>query len=145
MTPKFVIVSNPAVRWPVTIKIPADGGIVESRFEAQIRVYSEQEYESLLPKPQEGERTPDEVLAENAAFLPKFVLDWYGVTDEHGKGVPIHRLQEIIKGPYGIPLSVGLWRAVSEVRLGIDPQGGATEKNSAPSPAPGLAQEATGN
>ena len=143
--PNFVISSSPTVRWPVTVKIPGDGGMTESRFDARIRVFSEQEYDDLLPKAVDGNRSPEEVLAENAACLPKFILDWDGVTDDQDNPIPIARLPEILQGPYGIPLSAGLWRAISEVRLGIDPQGGATEKNSVPSPAPGSATEATRN
>ncbi len=140
--PAFILDQNPTVRWPVTVRIPADGGqLATYRFEARIRVYSEDDYERLLPKQaltedgKPAQRSTKEVLAENAATLPSFIADWSGVLDAERRPLPIEALREqLLHGPYGMTLSQGLWRAVHEVRYGLEPaQGGATLGNSAPS------------
>lgn len=140
---EFRIVSKPVVRWPVTVKLPADGGRIDARrFEADIRVFSEQDYAAALPA-ENRQCTLAERLAENARLLPLHIMEWYGVTDDHGP-LPIERLPELIEdSPYGVPLSVALWQAIGEVRFGIPPDNvGATEKNSAPPPAPGATSAA---
>ena len=146
-TPAFVLDPNPTVRWPVTVRIPADGGqLATFRFEARVRVYAEDDYERLLPRPPLGEdgkaepRSARAVLAENAAALPAHIVDWFGVLDADGRAVPIDALPEqLAYGPYGMALSQGLWRAVNEVRYGLTPSGGATLGNCVPSPATGSA------
>ncbi|MDR2450999.1 MAG: hypothetical protein LBE85_04340 [Candidatus Accumulibacter sp.] len=144
MSSTFIFTAEPAVRWPVTVRLPADGGaFAEVAFEALIRVYSETEFERLTPAPG-GEKTKStrEVLEENADILPRIVIDWFGVLDARGDPAPIASLAEIIRhNPYGLPLSAALWRAINEVRFGLDPKqrGGETVKNSVPSPAAGRA------
>ncbi|MDR2092277.1 MAG: hypothetical protein LBP58_03020 [Azoarcus sp.] len=135
----LTIAREPTVIWPVTVRLPDDGGTLgEHRITAYIRVYSEREYAKLVPAAAEeiAPRALAEVLAENARLFPRFIVDWEGVTDEAGEPVPVGQLPEIIQGPYGGALSAALWRAIAEVRFGIDASGGATEKNSVPSPAP---------
>ncbi|ATE60169.1 hypothetical protein [Thauera sinica] len=146
----FVIDPCPTVRWPVTVRIPADGGPADFRFEADIRVHSEEAYARVLPPEADAPFLPDdvpalskktmaEVLQENAHYLPMHVVGWHGVIDAQGKPVSVESLPEqILYGPYGIALSRGLWRAINEVRYGLDPyQPGATAGNSAPSPDAG--------
>lgn len=155
MKTQFVIDREPVVRWPVTVALPQAGGkIAEFRFEADIRVCSEEEFETIVPdhaeapKAEEIEakqeaaikrRTLREVLQENAQVLPRLVRNWYGVCGPAGTPVPISDLPSTITGPYGRALSIALWRAIHQVRYGIpaDETPGAAEGNSAPSPAAG--------
>lgn len=153
MTPKFILDPAPTVAWPVVVSLPADGGVLTDwRFTGVFRVYSEVDYERLLPKPAldaEGklvERTRAQVLAENAASLPSHLVGWLDVVGPDDKAVPIAELPRVLtETPYGMPLSVGLWRAVMEIRYGVPPQGAApaadeqvtTLGNSAPPPAAG--------
>lgn len=143
--PTFVILQNPIVRWPVVVRIPSDGGMAEWRFDADIRVFSEERHEALMPPVPDDKDAKrarpamKEVLADNAHWLPMHVANWYGVVGGDGQPLPVEALPEqILYGPYGVPLSRGLWRAIHEVRYGLDPlQGGATAGNSAASPGAG--------
>jgi hypothetical protein len=153
MTQKFILDPAPTVAWPVTVALPADGGaLADWQFTGVFRVYSEADYERLLPRPpvaDDGrpvERTRAQVLAENAAALPQFLVGWLDVVHPDGTPVPIAALPDIVTGhPCGLPLSAGLWRAVMEIRYGVAPakgQGAAPEAvstagNSAPPPAAG--------
>jgi hypothetical protein len=142
--PVFILKQDPSVRWPVTVRLPADGGgFVEQVFEAEIRVLPECEYKALIPRVG-GERDITDILVENADILPRLVSNWFGVADDTGEVIPITALENILlRTPYGVPLSAGLWRAINEVRFGTDASGGATEKNSVSSPAAGRARAAT--
>ncbi|MDR1351488.1 MAG: hypothetical protein LBJ59_12080 [Zoogloeaceae bacterium] len=133
----FKMQEEPTVWWPVTIRLPADGGVfVEQKFEAKIRVLPESEYAQFSLR-EDVERGMAETLAENARLLPRLVLDWIDVSDEAGH-VTILRLPELLThSAYGVPLSIALWQAIAEVRYGLPSAAGATEKNSEPSPEPG--------
>ena len=139
--PLFVIDTNPAVNWPVTVKLPADGGtFVEYQFTARIRVLAEADYAALAPV---ATNTPDvivpaaptwhEILADNARQFASLVVGWEGPTDTEGNPVPFtpEALKSQVLGPRGKELSAGLWQAISEVRFG------ARLKNSEPLPAAG--------
>ena len=148
MKSQFIIETNPIVRWPVTVSLPADGGqLAEFEFDATVRVCSEAEYNRLMPPQAESEdaqddeikrRTLEEVLAENAKILPRLILDWRGPS-AGGEPIPIADLPSMLVGPYGRALSVALYQAVFQVRHGLPAkeQPGATEGNSAPQPAAG--------
>lgn len=152
MQTHFVIEREPSVTWPVTVELPQPGGrIAPFRFDAEVRVLSEDEYEAFIPahgadddveSAQDAEiqrRTLREVLADNARVLPRLITGWHGVTAPGGGEVPIADLPAVLTGPYGRALSVALWRAIHQVRYGIpaDDTPGAAEGNSAPSPAAG--------
>ncbi|MDR0701328.1 MAG: hypothetical protein LBF61_02795 [Azoarcus sp.] len=148
--PVFKIVDNPTVWWPVTLNVPVDGGVHEQRrIEACIRVLPESTYqeklEPLAARQRELRDNPAAVLDLSAAHLREYVVDWRGIVDTEG-AIPISGLPDLIRGPYGRPLTDGLWRAIAEVRFGLPPQHeGATAKNSVPSPAPGQATAAPTN
>lgn len=142
----FVIDPQPKVRWPVRVSLPADGGHADFLFHADIRVFAEDDYDALLPaRPADVDGRPlKDILAQNAELLPKFVAGWDGVTHPDGSAVPVSELPTLLIGPYGRPLSVGLFRAIGEVRYGLDPDlGGASEGNSAPPSAAGSTADAT--
>lgn len=143
----FVIDMTPTVAWPVTVLLPVAGGkVAPFRFSATVRVFSEREYEQMLPAAAAdtenaedtqgaGGRTLADVLDENARELPRHILDWDGVRDIDGKPLAIDVLPETLRGPYGPALSKGLWRAVMEVRYGLPAgQPGANLGNSSGSP-----------
>lgn len=79
----FVIDPEPKVWWPVRVSVPVDAGFAEFAFEAQLRVYSEEDYARLLPEaaPDAAQLDLRAVLARNAELIPQFVSDWRGVTD----------------------------------------------------------------
>ena len=138
--PDFMLDADPTVRWPVTVELPADGGQkAEFRFFANIRVLPDSGYDALEPAKSETPPGISEVLQHNARILPQLVTGWSGIRDASGP-VPIERLPQIIQeSPYGRALSKGLWRAVAEVRFGLDAyDGGAALGNSETSPADGL-------
>lgn len=137
----FVIDPAPTVRWPVKVSLPADGQPegAEFVFEADIRVFSEAEFEALLARPMPAPGSAISViLAENAQLLSTIVTGWRGVVRPDGSAVPIDALPALLTGPYGRPLSVALFQAIGEVRFGVRPDiPGATEGNSAPPSADG--------
>jgi hypothetical protein len=164
--PAFVVQRTPTVAWPVTLSLPADGGrLAEVAFTGIFRVLSEDEHEAIAPShlPPADAASADadtaparpvqrpwrEVLAENAALLPRYLTDWKGVLDEHGQPVPVSELPALLQGPHGKALSVGLVRAIAEVRWGVAAQpGGALAGNSQPardagSSAPAVSAPAT--
>lgn len=150
MSVQFFIEKDPAVWWPVTVRQPAnDGSVAEFQFKARVRVLPEEAIAAILParEPLPGEageaseaREPKplrEVLAENAVRLPKLIDDWQGVQDAAGP-VPIARLPELLVGPYGRALSIGLYQAVHQVRFGMPPETPpANAGNSSPPPVTG--------
>lgn len=149
--PAFVIADNPTVPWPVVVALPAAGGkTVSFAFEGTFRLLSEDAYDQLLAKDGPTVETPagdtggvatktverslKEVLAENARILPQLVVDWT-VKNTAGVPIPIADLAKTLTGPYGRPLSVGLYRALYQIRYGMDfSDGGANAGNSASSP-----------
>ena len=138
----FVIDPEPKVWWPVRVSVPVDAGFAEFAFEAQLRVYSEEDYARLLPEsaPAADLRA---VLAHNAGLIPQFVTDWRGVTDPAGVPMPIAALPAVLTGPYGKAFSVGFNRAIAELRYGVAPDGeSASRGNSAPPPAAGSTADA---
>ena len=83
------------------------------------------------------------VLARNAELIPRFVTDWRGVTDPAGQPMPISALPAVLTGPYGKAFSVGLNRAIAELRYGVAPDGESVSRgNSAPPPAAGSTADA---
>ncbi|MDO8932074.1 MAG: hypothetical protein Q7U97_06755 [Rhodocyclaceae bacterium] len=143
-TPLFVVDADPRVLWPVTLRLPVDGGqFADHRFHAVFRVLPESRYVELLDKVVElDDASTEAMLAENARRFPAFVADW---TDElkDGAGNVIAfseaKLQELVTGPYGGPLSRGLWHAITEVRYK------ARLGNSVPPPAVGADPAASGS
>lgn len=121
--PEFVIDDNPVVDWPVTVSLPAHGGkYVDFRFTASLRVLSPQEYDDLIRGANDGKDRPlPEVLQHNVQAFNRLVAGWDGVKDIAGNPVAFSqgRLAQEVTGPRGPALSVGLWRAINEVRFGV--------------------------
>ncbi|MBS0370760.1 MAG: hypothetical protein JSS57_16365 [Proteobacteria bacterium] len=142
----FVVDPEPKVWWPVRVSLPIGGRFQDVELKAYLRVYSEEEYSRLLPQVQpataEGDApvaalTLAEVLEKNAVLFPQFIADWDGVVSPDGTPLPISTLPDLVRGPYGKAFSVGINRAINEVRYGIDATPSASEGNSAPSPGDG--------
>ncbi len=119
---EFYIDANPAVWWPVSVSTPHPQGPVTQTFRAKIAILSEEAYDELFSekagdKPA-AEQTLKDILARNARLLPKIVLDWE-LKNSAGENVSISSLAAILTGPYGRSISIGLNRAVNEVRYGL--------------------------
>jgi hypothetical protein len=121
--PLFVVDPDPVVVWPVIVALPVDGGqFKDFSFDAHIRVMSPDEYAELTkgdsdttPKPLEA------VLQENARLFPFMITGWNKVNDPAGNPIlftPL-ALTRLITGPHGGPLSVGIWKAIHEIRNGV--------------------------
>ena len=145
----FVICANPTIVWPVRVSLPSSGGgSTEFAFEATFKVLSEEDYETQLA-PSKSEETEGEekkgrsirnILDENARILPALVEGWT-VKNAQGADIPISDLPKTLKGPYGRALSVGFYRAINEIRYGIDLNtDSASLGNSKASPADGAAE-----
>ncbi|TXT23898.1 MAG: hypothetical protein FD134_1867 [Gallionellaceae bacterium] len=120
-TPLFVIDDAPEVEWPITVSLPADGGrFADYRFTARMRVLAPQEYEDLLRDTGGEEQPLAEVLKHNTQVFNRVITGWSGVQDSAGSPIAFTngRLAQEINGPRGPALSVGLWRAINEVRYG---------------------------
>lgn len=125
--PCFIIDPAPTIKWPVTVRLPADGGeVAEFRFTGEFKRLSEEELDKLLgsgdPAKAE-EKDPKrlaQILEENAALFPKLLVGWEGVKKSDGADVPFTftTLDQQITGPNGPFLSAGLWRAIAEIRNG---------------------------
>lgn len=127
--PLFVIDHNPAVDWPVIVKLPADGGTFEEyQFTAKFRVLSPAGYAALFAA---GDAAADlamqEVLKDNVRQFAELVVGWggsgeawEGPTDINGNPVPFtpEELAAQVAGPRGAELSAGLWVAIREIRSG---------------------------
>lgn len=120
----FVIVDNPVAEdWPVTVSLPQPGGKFEHfRFSASIRVLSPDEYEALVGNEQApaADVNMSEILKRNAPIFARLLTGWKGIKNSAGNEVPFSAevLSEQIRGPFGVALSRGLWKAVNEVRFG---------------------------
>ena len=144
--PAFVIDPAPTIEWPVTVSIPVDGGeTAEYQFTGIFKRMSEAELDEVLGvddakktkalpeiKPDDGvvelvagepfipAPRMQEVLRENAELFSKLQVGWRGVKNSAGAEVAfdIAILQAQITGTIGRFLSVGLWRAIAEIRTG---------------------------
>lgn len=138
--PVFVIDPNPVVSWPVTVRLPVDGGTFdEFQFSARLRVLSERAYSELWAADKAAEDVALADYMENSAkLLTQVVADWSGPVDAENVAVAFSPdvLRQQLIGPYGQALAKGLWKAVAEVRYG------AVLGNSAPLLASGLSDAA---
>lgn len=94
--------------------------------------------ESLAVIPQAppiGERPPHVTLALNARIFARFMNGWSKVMDADGNPIAYSTaaLAELVTGPDGMAISVGINQALAQIRFGIAPA-----KNAQASPAPGL-------
>ncbi len=126
--PLFVIDQTGAVKWPVVVKIPADGGeFAAFQFTGVFKRMAESEYDAIM-RPKMVEVSGDivsgksraEILAENAELFPQLLTGWEGVRDAQGATVPfgVDVLKQQILGANGMHLSAGLWQAIFEIRNG---------------------------
>jgi hypothetical protein len=84
----FVFVAEPKVWWPVKVRVPRDGGIIEtSEFEARFRVVSATRFNELLAA---GAR---ELLAD-------VLVMWRGILDEDGALVPFAMRDQLLDIPF---------------------------------------------
>jgi hypothetical protein len=125
--PLFVIDNDPIVDWPVIVKLPVSGGTFEEHhFDVSMRVLSPDEYEQLFKDApgniKDGQDVPamSAVIKLNAPIFQRLITGWNKVSDKDGNAVAYspERLAEQISGPRGPALSLGIWRAISEVRYG---------------------------
>lgn len=148
MSQAFIIDSNPSIWWPVSVSVPRPQGPVTQQFKAKIAVLSEEAFEELFaPQADDvpaAEQALKDILARNARILPKLILDW-DVKNTVGEIISISELPGHLTGPYGRALSIGLNRAINEIRYGLpsndnaddEPTEGANVGNSERSPDAG--------
>jgi len=149
ITPLFVIDNDPVVEWPVVVRIPTAGGkFTEYQFGVSMRVLAPAEYEELFKSgvgnmsvseadiESASSRELSEVLKLNAQVFKRLIVGWdSSVVDRSGTAVPFspEKLEAQILGARGPALSVGIWRAINEVRFGVrmggDTQPGAQTGN----------------
>jgi hypothetical protein len=133
--PLFVIDADSPVKWPVIVRIPADGGeFATFQFTGVFKRLSEEEYEAILGAKKvklpdvEGTQKLDlvegklrsEILGENAELFPQLMVGWEDVRSANGSSVEFsaETLRKQITGKNGMHLSIGLWVAISEIRNG---------------------------
>jgi len=147
--------------WPVTVALfEADdaGNVseVKNTFVAHFKPFTEDEFEalrqaanaahpaapdSLAPDPDENTPMPI-VLRRNADLFCGVIVGWGPeVRDEHGVPLPFSpaALSALVTGPDGAAVSVGIHKAIVQIRFGAAP-----EKNVETSPAPGPIPSAGG-
>lgn len=136
--PLFVIDNDPIVPWPVIVKLPAAGGtFAEYQFTVLMRVLSPAEYEKLFADAPKTDGAASKTLAEvvqlNAPIFQRLITGWEGVCDRDGNAVAYtpEKLAEQVTGPRGPVLSVGLWRAINEIRYGLRLDDGTTKDGAA--------------
>lgn len=131
--PLFVIDPAPTIRWPVEVTLPVDGGetvtyqftgifnrLSNEALDALLGVDADTNLESLVKEQKENPKRAQEVLRENAEIFPKLLVGWEDVKTSDGKSFPfsVSALQQHVTGPNGTFLSIGIWRAVNEIRSG---------------------------
>lgn len=143
--PLYVIDADSPVQWPVTVRLPADGGeFAAFRFTGVFKRLSEEAFEAIMATRQEklpeigtaeqvelaadelstavlsAGKSRAEILEGNAALFPQFMVGWIGVVDASGKEVPFTQeiLHKQITGVNGMHLSVAIWTAIHEIRNG---------------------------
>jgi len=132
--PAFTIDPAPTIEWPVTVDIPVDGGASAAfQFTGVFKRLPEAELDKLLgvdvgaihespeaPEAEAKEKRIQDVLRENAELFPQLLVGWEGVKTASGADAEFsaESLKVQITGANGRFLSIGLWRAVSEIRHG---------------------------
>ena len=90
----FVLSQSPSYKWPVEIKIAADGGVYEKfTFDAEFkRLPSERVKEVLNPKDSASSLSDED-------FCREVVLGWSGIKDDKGAEVPFSQdaLEKLLK------------------------------------------------
>jgi len=127
--PAFTIDPAPTIEWPVTVDLPVDGGESGAfQFTGIFKRLPEAELDKLLgvdvgaihESPEAKEKRIQDVLRENAELFPSLLAGWKGVKTASGEeaAFSVESLQAQVVGLNGRFLSIGLWRAVSEIRRG---------------------------
>ena len=74
----FKLKKSNVVWWPVTIKVPTDGGTVtEHQIQVKFELMPQDEFDKLA---QQGDIN----------LLQRFVKDWQDINDEYGKALPFN-------------------------------------------------------
>jgi hypothetical protein len=74
----FKLLDEPAWSWPVTVRVPSDGGsYAEQRFEARFRVITSGEAANLMEADPSGRR-----------LMERALIGWADVVDEAGAPLP---------------------------------------------------------
>ena len=143
--------------WPITVTLmEADAaGVVhevENTFIGHFGAFSEDEFEKIMKASESAVPAPtvpgveamdvkdvplpiSVVLRRNAAIFSHVLVGWgQEVRDEHGASIPYSEetLFDLVTGPDGRAVSIGINAALAQIRFGVAPQ-----KNVETSPAPG--------
>jgi hypothetical protein len=118
--PVFVIDPAPKVWWPVVVSLPVDDGAFGAfQFEVQQAVLSEAAYGELIQGPSPDE-TNEQILQREADIFVMVVHDWRALQTTSGDALPFceQAFRDLLNGPQGRALRIGMWRAIGEVRRG---------------------------
>ena len=99
----FVLKKEFSYSWPVTVRMPKDGGSYEEEeFSCTFRIQAQDELEALVAAANEG---GDDTAFQNGAdvtLLRKVVVGWDGVTGEDGEPLAFSpdALSELTANPF---------------------------------------------
>ncbi len=118
----FKIVRSNVILWPVSIELPVDGGEMQA-VESQVKFkrLPEAEYLALIEQHKPDDNAPySMVLQSDAAVLREVVVDWPDLADEDGNPLAFSQahLAQMLTGPDGRCISMGLFKAYNEIRFG---------------------------
>ena len=104
----FVLKADHEFDWPVTVRIPIDGGKYASQtFTARFRLPSKDEMTNMAA-----------VLGDDAANARKVMVGWDGIVDEQKQPVPFS--DEALDALLGVPWArVAIWQAFIDASFGI--------------------------
>lgn len=107
----FKLLEEPRWTWPVTVRVPVEGGLEDRTFRAHFR---------LVPAPRRAEL--DAMADGTDQLLREAVLQVMDVTDEAGATLP--HSPELLEALIGIPwVRMGLLRSYMEAMMGQAPAG----------------------
>jgi len=104
----FVLKTDHEFEWPVTVRVPVDGGIYASQtFKVRYRLPADDEMKQML-------RTT----GDDAVNARKVVAGWSEVKNEHGDDVPFsdELLDKFLRVPW---IRVAIWQTFIDASFGI--------------------------
>jgi len=110
-----------AITWPVTVKLPRDGGdYAELNFSASFKRIPEDEYLALLERHKATDDTFAAQQRANAGIFSELMTGWTGVVapDQTPITYSDGLLRTLLTGTDGMHISNGLYQAYNEIRLG---------------------------
>lgn len=120
----FIFDTNAApqpIVWPVTVKLPTDGGeYVEWSFTASFKRLAEDDYLALLERHKADDDTFAAQQRANAGIFGELLTGWADVVAPDQTPITFSEglLRTMLTGADGMHISAGLYQAYNEIRLG---------------------------